>query len=110
MTTDHKFKVTYSTLASPDPLLHSTSTKQLSAREPTPGKTYPMYINGQERTAEDDLQQDQPRPTPISSWATFRRASSKTPSTPLPPPRRPFPAGATPPGKNESPSCVARPI
>lgn len=46
-----KFKVTYSTLASPDPLLHQYYDEAVVAAKAAFGKTYPLFINGEERFA-----------------------------------------------------------
>lgn len=48
MTERKKFKVTYSTLASPDPLLHQYYEEAVEQAKADFGKTYPMFINGQE--------------------------------------------------------------
>jgi len=45
-------KVTYSTLASPDPLLHEYFDEAVAEVKANLGKTFPMYINGEERMAE----------------------------------------------------------
>ncbi len=44
-------KVTYSTLASPDPLLHQYFDEAVEEAKAGFGKTFPLYINGEERTA-----------------------------------------------------------
>ena len=46
-----KFKVTYSTLASPDPELHRLYDEAVAQAKANFGKTYPMFINGEERYA-----------------------------------------------------------
>jgi 1-pyrroline-5-carboxylate dehydrogenase len=46
-----RIKVTYSTLASPDPLLDQYFDEAVAEAKANFGQTYPMYINGQERTA-----------------------------------------------------------
>ncbi len=46
-----KFKVTYSTLASPDPLLHAYFDEAVVEAQDNFGKTYPLFINGRERQA-----------------------------------------------------------
>ncbi len=46
-------KVTYSTLASPDPLLHEYYDEAVEEVKADFGKVYPLYINGEERFAED---------------------------------------------------------
>lgn len=48
-TEERKFKVTYSTLASPDPLLHEYFDKAVEEVKENLGETYPLYINGEER-------------------------------------------------------------
>lgn len=40
-------KVTYSSLSSPDPLLHEYFEEDVASAKQNLGKTYPMYINGQ---------------------------------------------------------------
>lgn len=45
-------KVTYSTLASPDPLLHEYFEEAVATARANMGHTFPMFINGQERFAE----------------------------------------------------------
>jgi 1-pyrroline-5-carboxylate dehydrogenase len=47
-----KIKVTYSTLASPDPLLDQLYDEAVARAKENFGQTYPMYINGEERFAE----------------------------------------------------------
>lgn len=51
MTQERKFKVTYSTLASPDPELHRLYDEAVADFRANAGKTYPMLINGEERHA-----------------------------------------------------------
>ncbi len=46
-------KVTYSTLASPDPLLHEYFDEAVAEVKADLGKTYPMFINGEERTGSE---------------------------------------------------------
>lgn len=48
---EHKFKVTYSTLASPDPLLDQMFDEAVVRARANMGQTFPMYINGEERFA-----------------------------------------------------------
>lgn len=47
-----RFKVTYSTLASPDPKLHQLYEEAVVRAKENFGKVYPMFINGEERFAE----------------------------------------------------------
>jgi 1-pyrroline-5-carboxylate dehydrogenase len=53
MTQERRFKVTYSTLASPDPELHRRYDEAVARARASMGKTYPMFINGQERHAQE---------------------------------------------------------
>ena len=53
-------KVTYSTLASPDPLLHEYFEEAVEEAKAGFGKTFPMFINGQERTAEKTFEKRSP--------------------------------------------------
>jgi len=47
-----KIKVTYSTLASPDPLLDQLYDEAVERAKANFGQTFPLYINGQERLAD----------------------------------------------------------
>jgi 1-pyrroline-5-carboxylate dehydrogenase len=53
-------KVTYSTLASPDPLLHQYFDEAVAEAKAGFGKTYPLFINGKERTAEKTFEKRSP--------------------------------------------------
>ena len=53
-------KVTYSTLASPDPLLHEYFDEAVAEAKAGFGNTFPMFINGQERTAEKTFEKRSP--------------------------------------------------
>ncbi len=53
MTTKQKFKVTYSTLASPDPELHRLYDEAVANFRANVGKTYPLFINGEERFVDE---------------------------------------------------------
>ena len=53
-------KVTYSTLASPDPLLHQYYDEGVAEARANMGKTYPMYINGEERFAAETFAKHSP--------------------------------------------------
>jgi 1-pyrroline-5-carboxylate dehydrogenase len=53
MTQERRFKVTYSTLASPDPELYRRYDEAVARARANMGKTYPMFINGQERHAQE---------------------------------------------------------
>ncbi len=46
-------KVTYSTLASPDPLLHEYYDEAIEEAKANFGQTFPLYINGEERFADE---------------------------------------------------------
>lgn len=48
-----KIKVTYSTLASPDPLLDQLYDEAVARVKQNFGQTFPMYINGEERFSEN---------------------------------------------------------
>ncbi len=49
MTQERRFKVTYSTLASPDPELHARYDQAVADFRADMGHTYPIFINGKER-------------------------------------------------------------
>ncbi|MCA9927375.1 MAG: aldehyde dehydrogenase family protein [Anaerolineales bacterium] len=53
-------KVTYSTLASPDPLLHQYFDEAVVEAKAGFGKTFPLYINGEERTAAKTFEKRSP--------------------------------------------------
>ncbi len=55
-----KIKVTYSTLASPDPLLHQYYEEAVAQAKADFGKTYPMFINGEERFAAKTFEKRSP--------------------------------------------------
>ena len=63
MTTKQKFKVTYSTLASPDPELHRLYDEAVADFRANAGQSYPMYINGEERFAEQTFAKVSPADT-----------------------------------------------
>jgi 1-pyrroline-5-carboxylate dehydrogenase len=58
-------KVTYSTLASPDPLLHEYFDEAVAEARAGFGKTFPMLINGEERTAEKSFAKVSPVDTDV---------------------------------------------
>jgi 1-pyrroline-5-carboxylate dehydrogenase len=58
-------KVTYSTLASPDPLLHEYYEEAVEVAKANFGKVYPMYINGEERFAEETFAKVSPIDTDL---------------------------------------------
>lgn len=53
-------KVTYSTLASPDPLLHQYFDEAVEEAKAGFGKTFPLFIDGQERTCEKTFEKRSP--------------------------------------------------
>ncbi len=53
MTQERKFKVTYSTLASPDPELHQLYDEAVVNFRANSGQTFPLYIDGKERMASE---------------------------------------------------------
>jgi 1-pyrroline-5-carboxylate dehydrogenase len=53
-------KVTYSMLASPDPLLHQYFEESVEEAKAGFGKTFPMFINGEERAAEKTFEKRSP--------------------------------------------------
>ncbi len=55
-----KFKVTYSTLASPDPMLHQLYEEAVVRAKESFGKTYPLFINGEERFGENTFAKHSP--------------------------------------------------
>jgi 1-pyrroline-5-carboxylate dehydrogenase len=65
MTQKHNFKVTYSTLASPDPLLHQLYDEAVADFYDNAGQTYPMFINGEERFADDTFAKISPVNTDV---------------------------------------------
>lgn len=65
MTTDHKFKVTYSTLASPDPLLHQLFDEAVERARANYGQHYPIFINGEERTVGEEFAKVSPTDTSV---------------------------------------------
>jgi 1-pyrroline-5-carboxylate dehydrogenase len=65
MIQERKFKVTYSTLASPDPLLHELYDKAVADARANAGQTYPMWINGEERFAEQTFAKISPTDTSL---------------------------------------------
>ncbi len=57
---ERKFKVTYSTLASPDPELHRLYDEAVADFRANAGKTYPMFINGEERYLDNTFAKTSP--------------------------------------------------
>lgn len=75
MTEKHKFKVTYSTLASPDPLLHQMYDEAVAAAKANMGRTFPMLINGQERVASETFAKTSPTDTGMT-MGYFQKGSA----------------------------------
>ncbi len=71
-----RIKVTYSTLSSPDPLLHQYYDEDVAEAKANFGKTHPMYINGEWVTANKTFQKSSPVNT---SWiiGTFQEGSAE---------------------------------
>jgi hypothetical protein len=53
-------KVTYSSLSSPDPLLHEYFEEDVATTKANLGKTYPFFINGQWRESEKQFEKHSP--------------------------------------------------
>jgi 1-pyrroline-5-carboxylate dehydrogenase len=60
MSEKKKFKVTYSTLASPDPLLHQYFDEAVAAAKANFGQIFPMFIDGENRTAAETFEKRSP--------------------------------------------------
>ena len=58
--TERDFKVTYATLASPSPALHERFDEAVEQVKAQFGKTFPMYINGEEVTADETFTKRSP--------------------------------------------------
>jgi 1-pyrroline-5-carboxylate dehydrogenase len=58
--TKQKFKVTYSTLASPDPMLHQLYEEAVVKAKADFGKNYPLFINGEERFTAETFEKRSP--------------------------------------------------
>ena len=100
MTTRKHIKVTYSTLGSPDPLLHEYYEDAVAQARLGLGKTHQMSIGGQWVAAEGAPIPPTAPSTPAWSWATSRTgmpATSTGRSRWRVPPSRP---GAPPPGRS----------
>jgi len=69
-------KVTYSTLASPDPLLHEYYDEAIMEAKAHFGETYPLYINGQERIVDEIFAKVSPVDTSII-MGYFQKGSTK---------------------------------
>lgn len=60
-----KFKITYSTLASPDPLLHEYFDEAVANAKADFGRTFPLFINGEERHAAETFAKVSPADTDL---------------------------------------------
>lgn len=69
-----KFKVTYSTLASPDPELHRLYDEAVADARANMGQTFPLFINGEERTGRETFAKYSPVDTNML-MANFQRAT-----------------------------------
>jgi 1-pyrroline-5-carboxylate dehydrogenase len=58
-------KVTYSTLASPDPLLHEYFDEAVAEAKAGFGATFPLYINGQDRFVDETFAKVSPVDTSV---------------------------------------------
>jgi 1-pyrroline-5-carboxylate dehydrogenase len=65
MSEKKRFKVTYATLASPDPLLDQYYDEAVAQAKADFGRTFPMYINGEERTAANTFTKISPVDTDV---------------------------------------------
>ena len=71
-----QFKVTYTTLSSPDPELHKLYDEAVQQAKNDFGKTYPLFINGEERHAAETFE----KRSPINlDWVmgTFQKGSKQ---------------------------------
>ncbi|PID84669.1 MAG: 1-pyrroline-5-carboxylate dehydrogenase [Chloroflexi bacterium] len=57
---EERIKVTYSTLASPDPRLHTLYDEAVVRAKENFGKKYPLFINGEERFTENTFEKRSP--------------------------------------------------
>ena len=69
-------KITYSTLASPDPLLHEYYDEAVAKAKANFGKTYPLFINGEAREADATFAKTSPVDTDIV-MGYFQRGSEQ---------------------------------
>lgn len=76
MTQEQKFKVTYSTLSSPDPELHRRFEEAVAAFRANAGQTYPMYINGEERYTDQTFAKVSPADTSLT-MAYFQKGTEQ---------------------------------
>ena len=108
MSTRKHIKVTYSTLGSPDPLLHEYYEEALATARAQLGQTHRLLIGGDWGEARTTYTTHSPIDTSLRS-ATFRKATPATSTGPCArraPPSRP---GATRRGKIACVCCAAWP-
>lgn len=72
----NKIKVTYSTLASPDPLLDQLYDEAVARVKQNFGKEFPLYIDGQERFAEETFTKISPVDTDLT-MGKFQKGTEK---------------------------------
>ena len=106
-----RIKVTYSTLGSPDPLLHEYFEEDVAELKRNLGGRYKMLIDGAWVDGDGEFENRSPINT---DWllGVFARAGGDhvRPSKRWPPPKPPSPPGATGPGRNAAIWSTARPI
>ena len=71
-----QLKVTYSTLASPDPLLDQLYDEAVEEVKGNLGQTFPLYINGEERFADETFAKVSPVDTDMT-MAYFQKGTSR---------------------------------
>jgi 1-pyrroline-5-carboxylate dehydrogenase len=70
-----RIRVTYSTLSSPDPLLHTYFEEDVTTLKASVGGDYPMYINGEWRTSDKTFEKRSPGELDLH-MGTFYEASN----------------------------------
>lgn len=84
-------KVTYSTLASPDPLLHEYFDEAVAEAKAKFGQTFPLYINGEERFVDETF----PKYSPVDKnliLGYFQKGTSEDASDAIAAAKAAFPA------------------
>ena len=71
-----KIKVTYSTLASPDPRLDQLFDEAVERAKANMGQTFPLYINGQERLVKETFAKVSPVDTELT-MAYFQKGTEQ---------------------------------
>src|SRR5690606_28573964 len=84
-------KVTYSSLSSPDPLLHDYFEEEVANFKNAPAKTYPMYINGEWRDAQNTFEKRSPIDT-NRVIGTFQEANAEDVNSAVDAAAKAFPA------------------